>query len=166
MSAQAGLTLVELVVGVLIFAVAIMSMFGVSANQLTLNEHARYLAWATNDAARVVEQLRKQNSGSGCVAPSAAVPGGFASWDAWLANTGATGGGGKSVVGDELVVVTSSGANPLAVSVAVCWRHRERVLGECTWNGAALAANPSAGGDPAVTESPAMVSTRITCRRT
>jgi hypothetical protein len=89
-------------------------------------------------------------------------PAGFAGWDAWLADPSAAGGGGKSIqpnpAANELVVVSTQGVVPLTVVVAVCWRHRERVIGECTWNGAALAANPG------VTESPAMLSTVMMCR--
>lgn len=162
---QIGLTLVELLVGALVLAVAIVALLGAFLGQLTMNEHARRLAWAGNDASRVLEQLRRQNSGGACSTPSANPPAGFGSWDAWLADATATGGGGKSIqpVADELVVVTPSGSNPLTVTVAVCWRHRSRILGECTDTGA-LAPNPGAGGNPLVTESPAMLSTLITCR--
>lgn len=155
--------------GAAMLAMAIVTLLGTFLGQLTLNEHARHLAWATNDASRVMEQLRRQNSGASCAAPSATPPAGFASWDAWLADTTANGGSGKSLqpnpAVNELVVVTSSGTDPLTVTVAVCWRHRNRTLGECTWNGAALAANPGAGGNPQVTESPAMLMTFMTCRR-
>jgi len=166
---QTGLTLVELILAAAVLVVAMVTLLGAFLGQLTMNEHARHLAWATNDTSRVMEQLRRQNSGGGCDAPSANPPAGFASWDAWLASPAANGGGGKSVQPDpaanELVVVTPIGTDPLAVTVAVCWRHRNRIVGECTWNGAALAANPGAGGNPLVTESPAMLATLMTCRR-
>ena len=161
--------------GAAMLAVAIATLLGTFLGQLTLNEHARHLAWATNDASRVMEQLRLRNTNP-CVAdpnPSAAVPAAtgvgtctapIVSWDDWLQRCGE----GKSIqpnpAVNELVVVTSSGADPLTVTVAVCWRHRGRTLGECTWNGA-LAANPGAGGDVQVTESPAMLTTFMTCRR-
>ena len=164
-----GLTLVELMIGAVILAIAIVSLLGAFMAQMALNEHARNQALATNDAARVMEELRRQNSGAGCTAPSAAAPAGFANWNAWLADTTANGGGGKSVQPtpntNELIAVTATGADPLTVTVAACWRQRERTIGECTWNGAALAANPGAGGNPAVTESPAELSTLLTCRR-
>lgn len=165
MGERRGLTLVELLVGALVLSVAIVALLGAFLGQLTLSEHARRLAWAGNDASRVLEQVRRQNSGGACTTPSATPPAGFGSWDAWLADATAAGGGGKSIqpAADELVVVTRVGANPLTVTVAVCWRHRNRILGECTGAGA-LAQNPGAGGDPLVTESPAMLSTLITCR--
>ena len=159
--------MVELLLGIAFLVIIIVAVLGEFLSQTTMNEHSRNLVWAANDASRVLEQIRRQNIGAGCVAPSAAPPAGFASWDAWLADTTATGGGGKSLqpgpAVNELVVVTPVGTDPLDVTVAVCWRHRNRMLGECTWNGATLAPNPGAGGNPAVTESPAMLATSVTC---
>jgi type II secretory pathway pseudopilin PulG len=52
--------------------------------------------------------------------------------------------------------------DPLQVTAAVCWRHRGRVIGECTWDGAALqASDADADG---VIESPIMVTTLVTCK--
>jgi hypothetical protein len=154
---------------VALLVVAIASLLWAMLGQVTMNEFSRTHAWATNDASRVMEQLRRQHSGGSCVSPSIAPPLGFVTWDAWLADTGAGGGGGKSVQPDpaanELVVVSSTGSDPLTVAVAVCWRHRARVIGECTWNGAVLDDNPAAGGDPVLTESPAMLLTLLTCRQ-
>lgn len=160
-----GLSLAELLAGAAILAVAIAAMLETIVWQMTLNEHARNLSWANNDATRVMEQLREQNSEGVCLgAPNVAAPAGFNDWDAWLADAQA-GGGGRSIPGNERLVVTPLGMDPVRVTVAVCWRHRGRTIGECTWDGATLTANPAAGGDLLVTESPAMLSTSITCRR-
>ncbi|MBI4342236.1 MAG: type II secretion system protein [Candidatus Omnitrophica bacterium] len=165
---RSGLTLVEVIIGALTLALGIVSLLGALVGQITLSEQARSRLWANTDASRVMEQLRRQNHGATCTTPSANPPAGFASWDAWLADTTAGGGGGKSVqpnpAANELVVVTASGTDPLTVTVAACWRQRNRVIGECTWNGAALSANPGAGGNPAITESTAMFTTTMTCR--
>jgi type II secretory pathway pseudopilin PulG len=162
-------TLVELLIGAAILAIAITAILGAYFMHVTLIEHARNTAWAANDASRVMERLRQQNTGGTCAIPSTAPPGGFASWDAWLASTAANGGGGKSIqpnpVVNELVVVTPTGVDPMTVTVAVCWRQRNQTWGECTWNGAALVPNPGVGGNPAITESVAMLSTFMTCRR-
>ncbi|MBI3011759.1 MAG: hypothetical protein HYY58_04660 [Candidatus Omnitrophica bacterium] len=164
-----GLTLVELMIGGTLLTVAIVALLRAFLGQLTVDEHARNRAWAVNDARQVLEELRRQNSGSDCATPSGNPPAGFSSWDAWLADATANGGGGKSVQpnpsANELIVITTSGADPLQITVAACWRERNRTVGECTWNGATLAPNPGAGGNPAVTESPAMLSTAMTCRR-
>ena len=164
-----GLTLVELVLGGGMLVIALTGLLQAWLSHLTLNEHSRYLSWATNDADRVMEGLHQQNASATCSAPTATPPAGFASWDAWLADTTANGGGGKSIqpnpAVNELVVLSTGGADPLQVTVAVCWRNRGRTLGECAWDGAALSPNPASGGDPAVTESPAMLSTLLSCRR-
>jgi hypothetical protein len=162
------LSLAELLVGVGILLGAILTLLASLAGQLTVNEHARNLSWATHDATRVLERLRRQNSEGVCAVVNVAPPTGFPSWDAWLADASANGGGGKSMppnpLMNELVVVTPVGVDPVAVTVAACWRHRGRVVGECIWDGATLTPNPGAGGDPLVTESPASLSTLITCR--
>ena len=163
-----GLTLVELLVGIWILVISIVPLLTAFVGQATVNEHARNLTWAMNDATRVMERLRELNVG--CATPTAlatALPvaecGGVAcaSWDAWLA--AATGGGGKSIqptpAVNELVVLNPPvGTDPLQVSVAVCWRHRSRPFGGCAWNGAGF--NPPA----AAITSPAILTTSITCR--
>ena len=164
-----GLTLVELVLGAGMLVIAFTGLLQAWLSQLTLNEHARYLSWAVNDADRVMERIHQLNANAACSVPTVAPPAGFATWDAWLADTTANGGGGKSIQSspavNELIVPSTSGTDPIQVTIAVCWRNRGRTLGECTWNGAALSPNPGAGGDPAVTESPAMLSTLVGCRR-
>jgi len=166
-----GFTLVELLIGVTILVIGIVAMLGAVVSQVTLNEQARNLSWALNDAQRVMERIRQQNSGSGCTTPGTAAPSGFASWDAWLADTSASGGGGKSIqptpTTNELIVLTTSGTDPLTITVAVCWRHRDRVLGECRWTGSALIADESlvVANDTSAIDSPAMLSTAMTCRK-
>ncbi|MBI4341103.1 MAG: hypothetical protein HY598_02335, partial [Candidatus Omnitrophica bacterium] len=65
--------------------------------------------------------------------------------------------------------------DPIRVTVAVCWRHRNRVVGECKWDAGTSSwdATPSTwdlevaypGTDTAdVIESPAMVGTVVVCR--
>jgi hypothetical protein len=58
---------------------------------------------------------------------------------------------------------SSSGADPISLTVAVCWRHRGRVLGECQWVGGALTTNDADGNG--IITSPAALSTLLTCRR-
>ena len=176
-----GFTLVEVVLGGMALSVAIAAILGAYVGQLTLNEHARNLSLAIQDANRVIEQIRQQNSPCAGSAPSAVPPGGFATWNAWLADT-TTGGGGKSLLPapdvNELLVLTaqnragtaawvaSSGENPIRVTAAVCWRHRNRTIGECTWSGTSLTANEGLPmpTDTTAIDSPAMLTTLVTCR--
>ncbi len=180
MGYEKGFTLIEVVLVALTLAIAMSAISGASVSQLTLNEHAANLTLAVNDASRIIEQLRQVNAGAACATPQATAPIGYASWDAWLGASG--GGGGKSIganpVVDELVAVTcqdngalsacTATSDPLRVTVAVCWRHRGRILGECAWNGANLVAQPNTTTAPfaiaGVTESPAMLTTLVTCR--
>jgi prepilin-type N-terminal cleavage/methylation domain-containing protein len=166
---QRGFTLVELLIGATILVIGVVAMLGAVVSQVTLNEQARNLSWALNDANRVMERLRQQNTGSGCATPSAAAPTGFASWNVWLA--AANGGGGKSIQPDpatnELIVLTTSGTDPLTMTVAVCWRHRNRVLGECSWAAGVLTPNEGlvVANETIAIDSPAMLSTVMTCRK-
>jgi len=155
--------------------------------QVTLNEHSRNLSLTAQDANRVMEQLRLQNSPCAGTTPSAAFPpwtaacSGVApitSWDDWLQRCG----GGKSILpnpaANELITRTcqnqggtmtcAANDNPIRVTVAVCWRHRNRTIGECTWNGANLVADENvvvAADTPNVIDSPVMLTTLVTCRR-
>ena len=172
-----GFTLAEVVLGGTVLAIAVAAILGAYVGQVTLNEHARNLSLAIQDANRVIEQIRQQTVGCGTT-PDASAPGG-AGWDTWLTNNG-----GKSIqpnpANNELVVVTCqasgggvavpacTGPNPIRVTAAVCWRHRGRIIGECATNGVALQAQQDAGNgpknDPDVIESSAMLTTLVTCR--
>ena len=184
------MTLVELLLAVVLLAVAITALLEAFLGQIALNEQARNLSWAMNDASRVMERMRQQNSG--CTPPPSVVSPVGTSWDAWLADTSASGGGGTSIQGDERVFVTcrdldggaltsdycaanqtgsgewhnkpvsNTALDPLNISVTVCWRQRGRVIGECTWNGTTLNASDTNGNG--VIESPGMLSTLMTCR--
>jgi hypothetical protein len=161
---NAGLTLVEVLVGALVIAISVASLLGVFIWQGVLNEHARNLVWTMNDASRVMEELRHLNTTSapgGCTTPTAGPPltgnlpsPAFASWQAWLADTGAFGGGGLTLVypgaNETVQHLSAGGPDPLQVTIAVCWTHRGRVIGDCN----------TAGG----ISSPAMLTTFVTCR--
>ena len=199
---QAGLSLVEVVLGAVILAIVVAAILGAYMGQVTLNEHARNLSFAVNDAGRVMEEIRSENVG--CVSPN--FPdidpqlrgvGDPDDWDEWM-NTGKPGApksigldpqtganrddtqerifvtclrpGVSDYCGDQNQVgagewKTQTGAttsfNPIEVTVAVCWRHRGRVVGECQWNGSAL--NWNDADSDGVIESPVMLTTLIAC---
>ena len=153
------MTLLELLVSTIILvAISLVSVREVSM-RIALNEHSRAVSWAMADADRVMEHLRGQNIG--CVTPSAAPPPNppgpdFASWDAWLADTSANGGGGKNLqalggLNEVVQVLPAGGPDPVGVTVAVCWTHRNRAIGDCDATDGAIS-------------SPVMLSTTLTCR--
>lgn len=178
----------EVILGGMALSVAIAAILGAYIGQLTLNEHARNLSVAIQDANRVIERIRQQNTpcAGGTSAPTALPPAPYNTavnrWDEWLADTTATGGGGKSIQPlpniNELVVLTAQnrdgtalwvpppGENPIRVTAAVCWRHRNRTIGECTWSGTNLVANEALPmpTDTTAIDSPAMLTTLVTCR--
>src|SRR3989338_7428856 len=78
--------------------VAIAAILGAYIGQLTLNEHARNLSVAIQDANRIIEEIRQQNTpcAGGTSAPTALPPAPYTlvtEWDAWLQAAG----GGKSI---------------------------------------------------------------------
>ena len=163
-----GLTLIEVLSSLTIMIVSVVALLSAFMSQTTLNEHSRNMSWAANDAERVLEELELQNGeGSGCSGVNTAPPGGFASWDAWLNGAiAAGGGGGKSVpttpATNELVsVIPTVGADPnrVTVAVVVCWRYRNRVVGECA---NAPLVTSDLDGDGTI-ESPVQLSTILTC---
>lgn len=187
------MTLVEVLLAIVVLVVAISAILGAYVGQQTLNEHARNLTLATQDAERVIEQLRSNNAQ--CNIPTAATAGG---WNAWLdAQVPAKSVPNPDANAGERIVVTcqdqdggvlstdycgrnaptpqvateewtfqaaSTAFNPVRVTVAVCWRHRGRTIGECAWDGASLTPSDSGTGVVGVIESPAMLTTLVTCR--
>jgi hypothetical protein len=157
------MTLIELLIGSAAVAAAAVAFVTAMTHQTLLIEHARNVSWATLDASRVMERLRLQNTAGVCL--GVAPPAGFASWDAWLQADVAGGGGGGKIIqpdptnNERVVVNPPVGVDPLSVTVAVCWRHRNRIIGTCVPNGAALADDPDGN-----TGSPVLLTSQITCR--
>ena len=84
--ANRSFTLIEMMLGASIMVVVIVALMGAFFGQGFLGATARNLNLAMNDATRVVEQIRQQNSTGGCPNgyPSAIPPLPSASWNAWL----------------------------------------------------------------------------------
>jgi type II secretory pathway pseudopilin PulG len=174
-STTSGFTLIEFLLGGLVLAIAITAILGAYIGQVTLNEHARNLSLAVQDANRVIEQMRQDTVT--CPNPLDMLDNTI--WNTWLQGVV---GGGKSIgtpnnndANEHVAVVyqTSAGGanpaltdNPIRVTVAVCWRHRNRTIGECDWNpGTGLFVVPEVDDNGnGVIDSPAMLTTLITCR--
>ena len=85
----AGFTLIEMMMGASIIAVVVVALMGAFLGQSYLNAHARNLTAAMNDATRVMEEIRRQNTGASCAGgiPSARppqTPAAYTSWNLWL----------------------------------------------------------------------------------
>lgn len=191
---SAGFTLAELLIGAAMLLIAVTALLGAFFGQTALNEHARNLTWSLNDATRVMERLRERNTGCAtqpsAVPPNGFTS--WDAWLADVSNAG--GGGKSvqptpnsnervfvtcrdnatlALCGDVDQVGTTewnrqAGVNtnfdPIQITVAVCWRDRTRVIGECAWDGAAQRLNPNDGNGNGVIESPGMLTTIMTCR--
>lgn len=181
-----GFTLAEVVLGGTVLAVAIAAILGAYVGQVTLNEHARNLSLAIQDANRVIEQIRQDTAS--CTAPDVNAPllAGVVDgndWNGWMNAVG------KSIQpnpqNNEFVQVTcqsnaggnppptpcatpAGGTDPIRVTVAVCWRHRGRIIGECLDTPTLTPGGDADGSGPhniaGVVESPAMLTTLVTCR--
>jgi len=79
-----------------------------------------------------------------------------------------TGGTRAQVGSGEWSVSTGATTfNPIQITVSVCWRHRNRTIGECSWSGSALSPADTPSPPNVVTgviESPASLTTLVTCR--
>jgi prepilin-type N-terminal cleavage/methylation domain-containing protein len=79
---RAGFTLIEVMLGAAVLAIAIVALLGAFLGESFLVAHAQALQGSMADATRIMEQLRQQNIG--CAAPSARPPAPHESWDIWL----------------------------------------------------------------------------------
>src|SRR3989338_6029530 len=77
-----GFTLIEIMLGTSIMVIVLVAMLGSFLGQSTLNQNSRNMMAAMNDATRVMEQIRQQNTG--CSIPSAVPPANYTRWDDWL----------------------------------------------------------------------------------
>ena len=98
-----GFTLIELMLGASILAIAIVALMGAFFGQSYLNENARNMTSAMNDATRIMEQIRQQNTNDREPCKTQKLPTALAvdatgtrvavNWNSWLE----TSTGGKSV---------------------------------------------------------------------
>jgi prepilin-type N-terminal cleavage/methylation domain-containing protein len=112
---RSGFTMIEVMVAMTVFVIAIVALMGVYLGIAALSESSRNLTQAMADARVVLEGLR-DTSGGGL----AAVTG--TDWTAWAENNGLTS------LRDEAVTVTYAdpAADPLSVTIQVTWEERQR----------------------------------------
>lgn len=119
----AGFTLVELMLGAAVLTVVAVALLGSYFGQTFLNTNARNLTAAMNDATRVMERIRQQNTGTSgpCLStgiPSILPPNNLPSWDAWLNTQGKSIASGANAL--ELVAVTCQDENGGTAATDYC----------------------------------------------
>lgn len=105
-----GLTLLELMIGVAIFIVAVISLLGAYVGALVMSEGSRNLNTALNDATRVIEEMRNVPFGSVSTTD----------WTTWARNNGA------NSLNSEAITTIYQGSDPLTVTVTVSWADKNR----------------------------------------
>ena len=110
-----GLTLMEVLITMSVFATAILALLGIYGNLASMRETGRNLNQAMSDARKVLETIR-QNSGSGL----ASVTG--TNWGTWAQQNNLTSLSAETVT----VSYANVNADPLNVTVSVAWTERGR----------------------------------------
>ena len=110
-----GFSLMEVVVSMAVFVIALMTLMAFYTTTAQLNESSRNLARATNDLRMVVEGVRDLSS-AGLATVTAT------NWTNWATGEGLTS------LRDEVVNVTfvDINADPLQVNVQISWTERGR----------------------------------------
>jgi type II secretory pathway pseudopilin PulG len=106
-------SLVELLLTALILAYSLSVILSTYNNSLTLNNASRNVTIATSHAQYIMESIR--NTSFTSIATNIA----SGTWN-WNAMTIAT--QGLAALNNESIVVTSTGTNPLTISVTINWR--------------------------------------------
>lgn len=114
-----GFTLLELMIGVAVLIIALVGLIAAYIGCFSLNENARNLTIAVNDAQCVMEEIRDINIPTNIIAQD---------WTSWAA-TDPPSGGGCNRLDNETIIVTypsGTGAIPLEILVTVNWTERGR----------------------------------------
>ncbi len=112
-----GFTLPELLLSAAILAFCLSMVLMCFINSTELNEKSRNLVTATSHAEFVMESIK--NAAFSSVATS--ISGGTWNW-----NTAAITSNGLTALNTESIATTSTGTNPLDVTVTVSWREKGR----------------------------------------
>lgn len=110
---QKAFTLVELLVVVAILAYSLSAILATFSNTVALNEMSRNLTTATTHAEYILENIRSTSVFSNIATNISS-----GTWN-WSASTVST--NGLNALNNESITTTSSGSNPLTVTVTVSW---------------------------------------------
>ncbi len=108
-----GFTLMEIVMAMMVFAVAVVSLAGVFLGIFSLGESGRNLTQALNDARAVMEGIR-ETSASGLSTVTST------NWTTWAQAQGLTSLRNEAIT----VTYTNPSTDPLPVTVQVSWQER------------------------------------------
>ncbi|MBU1932500.1 MAG: type II secretion system GspH family protein [Candidatus Omnitrophica bacterium] len=114
-----GFTLLELMIGTAVLIIALVGLIAAYIGCFSLNESARNLTIAVNDAQCVTEEIRDINIPLKITSQD---------WTAW-ALADSPGGGGCNSLDNETVIVTypsGTSAEPLEILVTVSWTEKGR----------------------------------------
>jgi len=110
-----GLTLIEVLITLTVFATAILAIFGIYGDLAVMRETGRNLNQAMSDARTVLERMR-QNSGSSLGSVTGT------NWGTWAQQNNLT-----SLPAEAVTVnYVDTNADPLNVTVSVAWTERGR----------------------------------------
>ena len=114
---KTGFTLVELLIATAVLLVAITGLLIAFRSPAVLNEMARDTTIATQDASRIIEQMR--------VTPFANIQ--TTNWDTWATNNGAKNLLPTSDTNEQVVVTyTTLDSSLLEVKIQINWTRRSR----------------------------------------
>lgn len=115
---NSGFTLLEVMISSAILIVALLGLIAVYTGCFTLNEGARNLTIAINDAQCVMEEIRDRNIPSNITQED---------WTDWALKNPPDGGGCNSL-NNETIAVTwiPNEADPLEITVTVEWKEKGR----------------------------------------
>lgn len=116
---KSGFTLLELLIGTAVLIVALVGLIAAYTGCFVLNENARNLTIAINDAQCVMEEMRDRNITSNIVQEN---------WTTWAATDLPNGGGCNSLDNENIVVTYPSGTTvtPLRILATVNWTEKSR----------------------------------------
>jgi len=114
---NAGFTLLELMIGAAVLIIALVGLIAAFTGCFALNEGARNMTIAINDAQCVMEEIRDRNLIANITQED---------WTSW-AQTDPPDGGGCNTLVDEMVQVgypLGTNADPLEILIIVSWREK------------------------------------------
>ena len=116
---KSGFTLLELMIGSAVLVLALVGLIGAYIGCFSLNESARNLTVAMNDAQCTMEEIRDRNVTSNITQED---------WAAWAATDPPEGGGCNTLDSESINVTYPSGTgiDPLEILITVNWTEKGR----------------------------------------